>query len=228
VHFVTAFGVALRGPEANTQLQRARRSIIARGARSSRVLASGMRVIFQRTGERRYAVVVAAPGEAAQTMNPAPGFDPNIPHDLVHYVVEAELGFDAGVFGRAARGAGTFYGGAASGNAREQARMRRKQARRELALRRETANEEQLATSERLAALCDVAWRRRHGQRAEPAGWHSNSPVSVADAACIERVVSRLDELAPLWNQLPVGGELAFTWPGLAATVQLPRQASAS
>lgn len=176
-----------------------------------------MQVIFRRIGERRYAVIVAAPGEAAQTMSPAPGFDEHIPHDLVHYVVEAELGLDAGVFGRAARGGGTFYAAETASNSREQARRRRKQARREQALRRERAHEEQLNASERLAYLCDMAWRRRHGQRPDPAFWSPPSPVSALDAARVERIVSRLDQLAPLWNQLPVGGELALTWPSLSA-----------
>ncbi|HEY0466847.1 MAG TPA: hypothetical protein VGC79_21725 [Polyangiaceae bacterium] len=183
-----------------------------------------MRVVFRRTGERRYAVVVEVPGEAAQTMSPAPGFDQHIPHDLVHYVVEAELGLEAGVFGRAARGGGTFYVAEMRTNSRDQARRRRKQARREQALRRESVNEEQLNTSERLAALCDVAWRRRHGQRPDPALWSppSVSPVSALDAARVERVVSRLDQLAPLWNRLPVGGQLALTWPSLSARVDPP------
>lgn len=179
-----------------------------------------MQVVFRRLGERRYAVVVEVPGEAAQTMSPAPGFDQHIPHDLVHYVVEAELGLAAGVFGRAARGGGTFYPAETANNSRERARRRRKQARRERALGRERAYEEQLDTSERLAYLCDVAWRRRHGQRPDPAFWSASTPVSALDAARVERVVSRLDQLAPLWNQLPVGGELALTWPSLSAHVQ--------
>lgn len=176
-----------------------------------------MRVTFRRIGERRYAVIVEVPGEAAQTMSPAPGFDDHIPHDLVHYVVEAELGLEAGVFGRAARGGGTFYAAETATNAREQARRRRKQARREQTLRREPAHEEQLDTSERLASLCDVAWRRRHGQRPDPAFWQPSRAISAIDAARVERVVSRLDQLAPLWNRLPVGGELALTWPSLSA-----------
>lgn len=186
-----------------------------------------MQVIFRRTGERSYAVIVAVRGEATQTMNPAPGFDPNIPHDLVHYVVEAELGLEAGVFGRAARGGGTFYAAAAASNSREQARTRRKQARRELALRRERANEEQLQTSERFAALCDGAWRRRHAQRANSGSGTPTSLLSAVDAARVERVLLRLDQLAPLWNQLGVGGELAFTWPGLEVAVRREPDASA-
>jgi len=174
-----------------------------------------MRVTFRRTGERRYAVIVEVPGEELQTMSPAPGFDQHIPHDLVHYVVEAALGLEAGVFGRAARGGGSFYAAETASNWRQQARKRRKQARREQALCREGDNERQLVASERLASLSDIAWRRRHGQRPDFAFSHAVSSVSAADAAHIERVVSFLDVLAPQWNQLPLGGELTFTWPSL-------------
>jgi hypothetical protein len=185
-----------------------------------------MRVIFRRTDERRYAVVVEVPGEAAQTMSPAPGFDQHIPHDLVHYVVEAALGLDAGVFGRAARGGGTFYAAETAVDSREQARKRRKQARREQSLRRERTNEEQLETSERLAALADVAWRRRQGQRPGPGFVAPAGPISPIDAARIERVVSALDELAPQWHRLAPGGELVFTWPSLAAVSRSAKRAS--
>ena len=174
-----------------------------------------MRVIFRRTGERGYAVVVEVPGRPAQTMSPAPGFDEHIPHDLVHYVVEAELRLDAGVFGRAARGGGTFYPAASAPSPRTQARARRKQARREQALRREPTNEEQLATSERIAYLSDLAWRRRHGQRPDPAFWQTVAPISAADAVRVERVVSRLERLAPAWRQLQPGDQLTFEWPSL-------------
>lgn len=176
-----------------------------------------MRVIFRRMDQRRYAVIVEVPGHPAQTMCPAPGFDEHIPHDLVHYVVEAELGLETGVFGRAARGGGTFYAAGSATNSREQARRRRKQSRREQALSRERAHQEQLDTSERLAALCDVAWRRRNGQRPDPAFWTPSAPISALDAERVERVVSRLDQLAPLWHRLPIGGELALTWPSLSA-----------
>lgn len=178
-----------------------------------------MRVVFQRTGERRYAVVVEVAGQAAQTMNPAPGFDPHIPHDLVHYVVEAALGLESGVFGRAASGGGTFYPAQTATNAREQARKRRKQARREQGLRRERANEEQLATSERIAYLSDIAWRHGQGQRPDPTFAPPSSPISALDAERIQRVLSVLNELAPQWHQLAPGGELTFSWPGLTPLV---------
>ena len=37
-------------------------------------------------------MVVNLAGEPPRAMDPAPAYDENIPHDLVHYVVEAELG----------------------------------------------------------------------------------------------------------------------------------------
>ena len=56
-----------------------------------------MDLLFRRTGERRYAVAVQLPGYPTQALDQAPGFDPDIPHDLVHYLVEAELGLESGV-----------------------------------------------------------------------------------------------------------------------------------
>ena len=63
-----------------------------------------MEVTFRRTGERRYAVVAEPEGHPAVTMDPAPGFDPRLPHDLVHYAVEREHGIELGVFGQLAAG----------------------------------------------------------------------------------------------------------------------------
>jgi hypothetical protein len=176
-----------------------------------------VKVSFRRTGPRRYAVILERPGQAAQAIDPAPFYDDDIPHDLVHYVVEAELALASGVFGRAAKGGGTFIP-SQSGSARDRARQRRKQQRREQSLRDldEGANDD-MATSERLAALSDLAWRRRHAQQPDLSR-SAPAPQSVEDEARVERVVSRLSALAPLWRALPVDGELSFVWPGLEAS----------
>lgn len=172
-----------------------------------------MDVRFRRTGKRRYAVLVSLAGAPPRTMDPAPGYDDDIPHDIVHYVVEAELRLANGVYGRAARGAGTFIPMAdPSIPARERARQQRQQQRRERAFgARDALHGADMEQSERLAGLCDVAWRRKHGQRPDLS---RSAPVPRAeDAAAIERVVARLDAIAPLWRALPVGGELVFRWP---------------
>lgn len=176
-----------------------------------------MDVVFQRTGARRYAVIVEVAGRPPLAMNPAPGFDEHIPHDLVHYAVEAELRLNAGVFGRVASGGGTFVPAAHDAQSpRERARGWRRQLRREASLgAADAASRCDLAKSERLAGLCDLAWRRRHGQRPDPARSEPPERLPTDDAACIERVVARLDELARSWSQLPSGGALVFTWPSL-------------
>ena len=175
-----------------------------------------MNVAFKRTGARRYAVIVTRTGEPSQTMDPAPGYDDDIPHDIVHYVVEAELGLTYGVYGRAARGAGTFYAtSGGDGSARERARKQRKQQKRERALgERDEHHAAEMERSERLAGLCDIAWRRKHGQKPDP-----GRPAPVLrpeDAAAVERVVTRLDVIAPLWRALPVEAALVFEWPKVA------------
>ena len=69
-----------------------------------------MNVIFKRTGLRRYAVAVKRPPHPDVEMNPAPGYDLSMPHDLMHMIVEAQLGLRHGIFGQLAAGgtAGTF------------------------------------------------------------------------------------------------------------------------
>lgn len=173
-----------------------------------------MRVSFKRTGARRYAVIVELPGHDLQVLDPAPGYDDDVPHDLVHYIVEAELGLDSGVYGSAAKGGGTFTSPDAAGlSARERARKRRKQERRETSLRaRDEASARDMATSERLAALCDLAFRRKHGQRPDLLR-KAPEPALETDAADVARVVARLDVLAPRWRALAVGDSLSFTWP---------------
>jgi len=173
-----------------------------------------MDVVFTRTGARRYAVSTVLATGQTRVLDPAPGFDEHIPHDLVHYLVEAELGLDSGVFGRAARGGGAFLPAQAPGeNARERARALRRQKRREQSLHiADALGQHEMQLSEHLAAVSDLFWRRRHGQRPDsrPA---PDTSLSSAHAEVVARVVDRLDELARLWHALPIGGAMAFTWP---------------
>jgi len=174
-------------------------------------------VAFERTGARRYATIVTVDGEPPRRTDPAPGYDDHIPHDLVHYLVEAELGLTSGIYGRAAAGGGGFLPAAeVAGDPRRRARDRRRQQRRDAALAR--ADPGDMATSERLAGLCDVAWRRRAGAATPP--WAERTPIPAEDRPLVDRVLDHLGELAPRWRALPVGGALLFTWPGTAVRIR--------
>ena len=65
---------------------------------------------LNRTAERRYSIVVLREGMDPLHMESAPGFDPLMPHDLQHFIVEQELGIKLGIFGQLAAGgtAGTL------------------------------------------------------------------------------------------------------------------------
>lgn len=70
-----------------------------------------MIIVFRRTGQRRYSIEAQRPGFPELVMDPAPGYDKLIPHDMMHLVVECRLGLTRGVFGQLAAGgdAGTFH-----------------------------------------------------------------------------------------------------------------------
>ena len=59
-----------------------------------------MMVSFIKTGQRRYGVLVQRERAAELTMNPAPGYHEYLPHDMLHFVAEAEWRLDGAVFGR--------------------------------------------------------------------------------------------------------------------------------
>jgi hypothetical protein len=182
-----------------------------------------MDVSFERTGERRYATVVRLPGRNPRRMDPAPGYDDHIPHDLVHYLAEAETGLTSGVFGRAAAGGGGFAEtGETPGDPRRRAREQRRLKKREAFLSRSDRGD--MARSEYLAGLCDLAWRRRAGARTPP--WAERRSIPPEDGPAVDRVLARLDELAPLWHDLPVGGSLTFTWPRTTPNPVSPRAAT--
>lgn len=175
-----------------------------------------MHVTFARTGRRRYGVLAVAAGRQPQQTSSAAGYDPDIPHDLVHYLVEAELGLAGGVFGRVAAGGGSLRAGAETDGPDHRGRRRqeRRRHRREQRLRTEDhAGRRDMATSERLAGICEVVWKIRHGRFVEAPDWADLKGLPPADRAWVDRVQVRLDRVAPLWRRLPVGGSVTFTWP---------------
>jgi hypothetical protein len=160
-------------------------------------------VSFRKTGARRYGVWVERELAPALMMDPAPGFDEFLPHDLLHFVAEAEWGLDGAVFGRLASGAdaGTFW-------PVDQALVRKAMRR-----RKKTRVRPRGRRSELLAGILEEAWHSRRGRRPLPDDWADRLTAARAEAADVERIVSSLDDLAERWHALHLGEALELEWP---------------
>jgi hypothetical protein len=131
----------------------------------------------------RYDVYVSRDRATDLYIRSAPGYDDWLPHDVLHFVAEAEYGLDGGVFGDVAAGgnARIFISVDPKETARIWRRARMKKARLPDGRR-----------SEELAGLLERGWRAR---TLEP------------------DLLARLDALAEQWHALAVGGELTLEWP---------------
>ena len=165
-----------------------------------------MKVTFMKTGQRRYGVFVEREHAAALMMHPAPGFDEFLPHDLLHFVAEAEWGLDGAVFGQLAAGgdAGTFW--MADHACIRQTRRRQK-------LRRKSRPRPRGRRSELLAHVLEDAWNARHGRAPLPEDWDARLAAARVTPARLDEVVTSLDELAERWHGLRVGESLTLEWP---------------
>jgi len=190
-----------------------------------------MLVIFRRTGWRRYGIEIQRERFPAVKMDPAPGYDPLMPHDLLHLVVEAQLGLKRGIFGQVAAGghAGSFrtYIGPAK-NSRDAARRQRRIDRRgEKLLRRVGANE--MEQSERATYICWQEWLARSKsssdrERANVMSFQAKQVLSVTpeNESCalsedkLEQICAHLDELSSHWTGLKIGESMTVQWPDLS------------
>ena len=165
-----------------------------------------MRVSFEKTGSRRYGVVVERERAPRLVMNPAPGYDDYLPHDLLHFVAEAEWKLNGAVFGQLAAGgdAGTF-------RPVDQSLLAR--AMRDRKRRRRRAGKPKGRRSEVLAHILEHAWRARHGRAPLPTDWSRQLESAGVTSERLERVVDRLDELAERWRSLGIGEQLTLDWP---------------
>ena len=141
-----------------------------------------MKVTFVRKGERRYGLEVHRdryPDLWCGTI----GYDDWLPHDLLHFVAEAEFGLDGAVFGDLAAG----------GNARifqsfdpqQTTKMWRKQRIRRTRLPDGRRSEQ-------------LAWELEQGWRAK---------------TLPPELQQKLEDLAERWHALQVGGSLTLEWP---------------
>lgn len=184
-----------------------------------------MVVTFVRTGERRYGVRVAVEGRPVMEMSPAPGFDPLMPHDLQHFIVERELGIDGAIFGQLAAGgtASTFHAAAGPADARSAARERRKRDRKSTRLM--AGHQEDCARSERATYVCWHDWLS-HAEdpalRAKARTMQATAQSILAGMAEAERAMytpAKLSEirsvfsrLSERWSMLETGESFTEPW----------------
>lgn len=163
-----------------------------------------MQVLFRKTGVRRYGVLVERAAGPALMMHPAPGYDDFLPHDLLHFVAEAEWGIDGAVFGRLAAGgdAGTFW--PVDHDLLRKFRRRRK---------RVARGRPRGRRSELLAGVLEAAWNARHGRAPLPDDWESRLAAVGVEPARLDGVLVSLDALAEQWRALEVGESLKLEWP---------------
>jgi hypothetical protein len=139
-------------------------------------------------------------------MDPAPGYQDYLPHDLLHFVAEAEWKLNGGVFGQLAAGgdAGTFQ-------PVDQSLLGR--AMRDRKRHKRRAGKGEGRRSEVLAHILEQAWNARHGRESLPADWTERLESARVSGERLEGVLDRLDELAARWHALPVGERLTLEWP---------------
>jgi len=171
-----------------------------------------MIVVFRRTGEKRYAVEALREGLPVVEINPAPGFDRLIPHDMMHMVVEARLGLTRGIYGQLAAGgnAGTFRPVVNSDQSVQDARRERKRVTKR-GKRLLKDGRDDCTESERATYICLQQWRARSS---------ANKRTSVTDQGIkqskLDEICKHLDELSSQWSGLYVGQSVAVSWPDLA------------
>ena len=165
-----------------------------------------MDVTFTKDSGRRYLMTVVRERGPELAPRHGPGYDDYLPHDAVHFLVEAEARLAGGAFGRIAAGQSNLFWPADN-------RLLRHQKRREARRKISPVEHAQMGRSENLASVCQVLWQLRSGHRSEPPSWFDRVPPEDLDSGLTERILARLDEFAARWHALPPGGSITLTWP---------------
>ncbi|HEY6806416.1 MAG TPA: hypothetical protein VI306_22745 [Pyrinomonadaceae bacterium] len=173
-----------------------------------------MDVQFRRSGTRRYGVTILRPGLPPFTKDPAPGFDEYLPHDLIHFIVERELGLTQGIFGQVAAGGtgGTFLPeDSESLTTREASRRQRSLSKRSEKLMR--AGRRDTAASEEAVYVVHNEWKLRRSGKATPPAVSGAKNSNRITTDQIARMCDELDELSQKWVALKIGEAITLTWP---------------
>ncbi|MDI3387893.1 hypothetical protein QIS99_17045 [Streptomyces sp. B-S-A8] len=162
-----------------------------------------MRIVFTKGPGTSYDIAVHRETGPALAPRGGPGGHAYLPHDLVHFLVEAEAGIQLGVYGRLAAGDnGLFW--PADPAARNKAARRRKSR----PVKSSPRAQADMARSEELAGIAVPVWELRRGHaQALPAYVPAEAVTPLVD-----RIVTRFDACADRWHALPVGGSLTLDW----------------
>jgi hypothetical protein len=168
-----------------------------------------MDVTFTKGPGRRYLLTVVREHGPELAPRHGPGYDDYLPHDAVHFLVEAEAGLSGGVFGRIAAGQSNLFWAADPA-------IRKRQARREARRRPTEAEHADMARSEKLASLCEPLWQLRAGHRSGLPDWFGALDPRLPQSPLVERVLTRLNDFATHWRPLPEGAGITLPWPSPA------------
>ena len=179
-----------------------------------------MKIQFHRTGEQRYSIVVLREGQESLRMDSAPGFDPLMPHDLQHFIVEQELGIRLGIFGQIASGgtAGTFHHRHDTMD-RAASRVVRRSNKKGKTLRQ--SGLEDAMFSERASYICWHHWLESiYDPRAPDMADTAKSLLALSPdrerkrytPELLQRVVAKMNELSNQWKSTRIGEYMEVEW----------------
>ncbi|HYO20225.1 MAG TPA: hypothetical protein VES02_16350 [Dermatophilaceae bacterium] len=165
-----------------------------------------MDVIFAKAAGRRYLMSVRR--ERGPTLAPrfGPGYHDYLPHDAVHFLVEAEAELTGGVFGRIAQGHSNLFWPV---DPAQQRRQRRREAKRRIT----PGQHADMQRSEALASAGRVLWEIRAGLGCDVPAWAVVRAAEAAHPALMERVLVRLDDFAATWHRLAINESICLAWP---------------
>ncbi len=149
-------------------------------------------VTFTRTKVRGYSLKIEALNIPTAVMDPAPGYDDRLPHDVAHFIVENELSIEGGIFGQMAQG-GILR--PAETDARTQRKSKRK---REKVF---AANKKDALFSEHAIYAAQSRWEK-----------HDIIPDTKIPQTDLDRLISKFEEFAAKWSKTPVGGSIVLEW----------------
>jgi hypothetical protein len=159
-------------------------------------------------------------------MNPAPGFDDLMPHDMCHFIVEQILNIENAIFAQLAGNgtAGTFRNAPSeSANSKNDSRQRRKAAKKGKKMVKD--NLEDYAKSERATYICWQNWlenssdaelKSRAKEMKENAegvfNQMSADEKAIYTKDTFARVRARMSELSEEWQNLKIGEFMTASW----------------